>query len=199
MKRIIVAGAGTGVGKTVVSAILAQLLRADYWKPIECGKSDTRTVQKWLTSNIHRPAYVLKAPLSPHQAARMENIHIDIDRIQMPHVTGPLIIETVGGVFTPLQENLVSLDLFKKWDAEWVVVSQHYLGSINHTLLTLEVLKKAGVSILGLIFNGKPNTASESAILQISGVPLLARLLPEFFINRFTIQKYAKQWQTLNL
>ena len=194
MKRIIVAGTGTGVGKTVVSAILAMALKADYWKPIECGKSDTHKVQKWIETSTHRPSYRFKAPLSPHAAAQLENIRIVQERIKIPHVERALIIETVGGVFTPLAENLVSLDLFKQWDASWIVVSKHYLGSINQTLLTLEALKKAGVDILGIVFNGKPNPASESAILKISNVPFFARVLPEFFIRAKTIKKYAEQF-----
>jgi dethiobiotin synthetase len=194
MTRIVVAGTGTGVGKTVVSAILATALKADYWKPIECGKSDTRKVQKWIETHTHRPAYRFKAALSPHAAAELEHVTIVPESIKIPYSDRSLIIETVGGVFTPITQSLVSLDLFKQWDAEWVIVSRHYLGSINHTLLTIEALKRERVSILGIVFNGKPNLASESAILKISGVRFFARVLPEFFIRKKTIQKYAEQF-----
>ncbi|HEY4831436.1 MAG TPA: dethiobiotin synthase [Waddliaceae bacterium] len=202
MHKIMVAGIGTDVGKTIVSAILTTLLKGDYWKPIQCGdeeNSDTATMKRWLdtTYTIHPPAYSLKAPLSPHHAALLENISISLDSITLPQTTRPLIIEGVGGILVPLTPKISSLDLFKSWNCQWVIVSKHYLGSINHTLLTLEVLKKLCLPILGIIFNGDNNPDSESAILEISQVPVLRRLLPEANLNPQTIQRYAKQWQPL--
>ena len=202
MHKIMVAGIGTDVGKTIVSAILTTLLKGAYWKPIQCGdeeNSDTATIKRWLDSTytIHPPAYSLKAPLSPHHAARLESTSIGLDSITLPQTMRPLIIEGVGGILVPLTSKISSLDLFKSWDCQWVVVSRHYLGSINHTLLTLEVLKKLRLPILGIIFNGEPNPDSESAILEISQVPVLGRLLPEANLNPQTIQRYATQWQPL--
>lgn len=202
MHKIMVAGIGTDVGKTIVSAILATILKGDYWKPIQCGdeeNSDTSTMKKWLDSTytIHPPAYSLKAPLSPHHAARLESTSIGLDSITLPQTMRPLIIEGVGGILVPLTSKISSLDLFKSWDCQWVIVSRHYLGSINHTLLTLEVLRKLRLPILGIIFNGEPNPDSESAILEISQVPVLGRLLPEANLNPQTIQRYATQWQPL--
>ncbi len=203
MHRIMVAGIGTDVGKTIVSTILTTLLKGDYWKPIQCGdeeNSDTATVKRWLDTarhTIHPPAYSLKAPLSPHHAAHLENTLIRLDSIILPQTTRPLIIEGVGGILVPLTPKISSLDLFKSWDCKWVVVSMHYLGSINHTLLTLEVLKKLCLPILGIIFNGEPNPDSESAILEISQAPVLGKLLPEDNLNLQTIQRYANQWQPL--
>ena len=199
-KKIMVAGSGTGVGKTVVSAVLTTLLQGDYWKPIQCGDeeiSDTvqmRTLIELAKHKIHPPAYSLKAPLSPHHAARLENrlIHLNF---KPPQTVRPLIIESVGGVFVPLTTEKLTLDLFKRWNAIWVVVSRHYLGSINHTLLTIEALKRHRIPIAGLIFNGEPNPDSEAAILKISRIPLLGRLLPEKNLNLQTIKRYAKQWQ----
>lgn len=198
-----VAGISTDVGKTVVSAILTTLLNGDYWKPIQCGdeeNSDTATVKGWLNSTIHMihsPAYYLKAPLSPHHAARLENTLIGLDSIILPQTTRPLIIEGVGGIFVPLTPKILSIDLFKSWDCKWIIVSKHYLGSISHTLLTAEVLKKLGLPILGIIFNGENNPDSESAILEISELPLLGRVLPEDNLNPQIIQRYAKQWRPL--
>lgn len=203
MHKIMVAGIGTDVGKTIVSAILTTLLKGDYWKPIQCGNeenSDTATMKRWLDTtghSIHSPTYSLKAPLSPHHAARLENTLIRLDSIILPQTTRPLIIEGVGGIFVPLTSKISSLDLFKSWDCQWVVVSRYYLGSINHTLLTLEVLKRLNLPILGIIFNGEPNPDSESAILEISQAPVLGRLLPETNLNPQTIQRYATQWQPL--
>lgn len=201
MPNIMVAGTGTDIGKTVVSAILTTLLKGDYWKPIQCGTpthSDTATMQKLIDvqqHEIHLPVYALKAPLSPHHAARLENITIDIESIIPPLTTRPLIIEGVGGVYVPLTTRTLSIDLFKLWDCRWILVSKHELGSINHTLLTCEALKSHRVSLAGIIFNGQPSVDSEAAILEISGLPLIGRLFPEAEINRQTIQRYAKQWQ----
>lgn len=192
MQRIIVAGIGTEVGKTVVSAILTTLLDGEYWKPIQCGDEGIAPLIK---QRIHPPAYSLKAAVSPHHAARLENISICPELIQLPETTRPLIIESVGGIFVPLSKKILTIDLFEKWKARWVVVSRHYLGSINHTLLTLEALKQRKLSIAGLIFNGEPNPDSEAAILELSGIPFLGRVLPEANLNLQTIERYAKQWR----
>ena len=199
MVDIVVAGISTEVGKTVVSAIITTLFDGDYWKPIQSGEvdSDSEMVSKLLPSRhiIHPSAYSFKAPLSPHHAARLENQTIDPDKITAPVTNRPLIAEMAGGIFVPLSENLLSIDLFKAWDAKWILVSKNYLGSINHTLLTIEALKIRQVPILGLIFNGKPNPDSENAILKFSNTPVLGRLFPEKRMNLSTIQRYAKKWQ----
>lgn len=203
MHKIMVAGSGTEVGKTVVSAILVTLFQGNYWKPIQCGKeaeSDSAVIKKLIDPNRHRvfsSRYSLQAPLSPHHATRLENKEIDPNSLHPPLSEHPLIIEGVGGVLVPLTDDFLSIDLFQGWKSKWVVVSKHYLGSINHTLLTLEALKKRNIPIAGLIFNGAPNPDSEKAILNISDVPFLGRLLPETHIDFLTIQKYAKQWHSL--
>lgn len=141
MVDIIVAGIGTGVGKTVVSAIITTLFKGDYWKPIQSGEvdADSQVIAKLLSleCTVHPPAYSFKAPLSPHHAARLENQTIDPDKIIPPNTNRPLVIEMAGGIFVPLRDNLLSIDLFKSWNASWILVSKHYLGSINHTLLTI--------------------------------------------------------------
>lgn len=201
MKKFIIAGIGTEVGKTVVSAILTTCLKGDYWKPIQCGDeedSDTAMMKKLIDTaiySIHEPIYSLQAPLSPHHAARLENISIRLDNIVPPQTTRPLIIESAGGIFVPLSTKTLSFDLFKSWNIPWIVVSRHYLGSINHTLLTIDALKRNNISIAGIIFNGPPNHDSEGTILEISQVPVLGRLFPESNINPQIIQRYAKLWQ----
>lgn len=198
MRKIIIAGTGPDVGKTVVSAILTTLLNGSYWKPVECGSSDTTIVRQLIDTQkhtIYAPAYCLDAPLSPHHAARLEGLSINVNSIVPPETTSPLIIESVGGVFVPLTTKVLTIDLFSAWkESLWVLVSNHYLGSINHTLLTIEALKQRQISIAGVIFNGKPNPDSEAAILRISKLPLLERLLPESYITTNTIQRYVKQW-----
>lgn len=197
----LISGIGTDVGKTIVSAILATALGADYWKPVTCdseGNRDPDTIKQWLdpaNHTIHPPAYSLKHPLSPHHAARLENVSIDIEKIVLPTTKRPLIIEGVGGIFVPLTTKILTMDLFARWECRWVVVSRHYLGSINHTLLTLDALKWRRLDIAGLIFNGEPNPDSEEVILEVSKLPLLGRLLPESPLNQQTIQRYAEQWK----
>lgn len=201
MPKIIVAGTGTDVGKTVVSAILTTLTQGDYWKPIQCGSrenSDTDIMKTLIDTKLHRihpPAYSLNAPLSPHHAARLEGISIDFNSIIPPQTSRPLIIEGAGGIFVPLTAKTLSIDLFNSWKSKWIVVSKHYLGNINHTLLTLDALKRLDLPIIGIVFNGEPNPDSESAILEISQASFFGRLLPEKNLNAQTIQKYATQWK----
>jgi dethiobiotin synthetase len=198
-----VAGIGTDVGKTLVSAILTTQLQADYWKPIQSGDEeclDTTLMRRWLDPSkhkVHQPAYSFKAPLSPHHASRLEGVSIDAHKMIVPDTSKTLIIEGVGGVFVPLSIDLLSIDVFQEWNCRWVIVSKHYLGSINHTLLTIEALKQRNIPILGIIFNGLKNDDSEAAIIQNSKVPFLARLLPEQNFNQQTIQRYALQWRSI--
>lgn len=198
---IIITGSGPDIGKTVVSAIFVSSLQGDYWKPIECGSeenSDTATIRSLVNPAHHcifEPAYALKAPLSPHHAARLENTTIEARFIHPPRTTRCLIVETAGGICVPLTHSILSLDVLKSWNARWVVVSKHYLGSINHTLLTIQTLKNLHIPVAGIVFNGEPNQDSEMAILTFSQLPLLGRLLPEANLNPLIIQKYAKQWK----
>ena len=200
MTRFLVAGSGTDVGKTVACAILTQLLEGEYWKPVQCGDpshSDTAQIQKLINFPVHPPAYSLRAPLSPHHAARLEGIPIRPEQIIPPITSKTLIIESVGGVLVPLTSDYLSIDLFKSWNCQWILVSKHYVGSINHTLLTLDLLKKYGIPLAGLIFNGLPNPDTESVILNQIKAPFLARLLPEPIINSQTIQRYTTIWKPL--
>lgn len=196
-----IAGCGTDVGKTVVAAILTNLLKADYWKPIQCGmedSSDTFMMGQWTDeciNTIHHPAYSLKAPLSPHHAARLENISIRTGSIILPKTERTLVIEGVGGIFVPLKTSFLCVDLFQTWSCNWIIVSRNYLGSINHTLLTIEALRQRQIPLAGIIFNGEPNPDSENAILEYSKLSCLGRLLPEPCINLKTIQKYVELWK----
>lgn len=200
MDKIVIAGIGTDVGKTVVAAVMATMVQGDYWKPIQSGSEnpDTQVLTHLLDPSKHQifpPTYTFKAPLSPHHAARLENTSIHIQKIVPPQTKRPLIIEMVGGIFAPLNRRVLSIDLFNSWEAGWVIVSKHYLGSINHTLLTIEALKNRKAQLLGIVFNGEPNPDSEEAILEISALPLLGRLLPEKQITPSIIKRYARKWK----
>lgn len=195
MNNIVVAGIGTGVGKTVVSAILTIALNGIYWKPIETGEKDSKEMEKWLSpSSIFPPAYSFQAPLSLHHAAYLEGISLP-DTLSLPSVDRPLVIESAGGILSPLRVDLSTIDFLCQWKASWILVSKHYLGSINHTLLTIEALKKRSIPLLGIVFNGIPSPFTEEPILKNGEIPLIGHLLPEPELSFLTLQHYARLWQ----
>jgi dethiobiotin synthetase len=199
MKRIFVTGIGTEVGKTVVSAIITEALQADYWKPVQSGAesdSDTATVRSLVQNQqsfFHPEVYRLPLPLSPHAAAEAAGLTIDLENIQLPKTQNHLVIEGAGGIFVPLNNNNLVVDMISGFNCEVMLVSRHYLGSINHTLLTWEALKNRGIKITGIVFNGEPNPASEKFILHYTGLPLLLSVLPETALTPEIIGRYAIQ------
>jgi dethiobiotin synthetase len=181
MKRYVISGIGTEVGKTVVSAIVSEALKATYWKPVQAGElenTDSHKVQR-LTSNVRilPEAYKLKEPMSPHAAAEIEGVNIQLNDFNLPQVDGNFIIEGAGGLLVPINmQGLLYADVFKNWNLPVIIVSRHYLGSINHSLLTAEVLKKRDIKIAGWIFVGEENKTSESIILKVTDLPMIARI-----------------------
>ncbi len=184
-ERLFVTGIGTGIGKTIVSAVLVEKLKADYWKPIQSGdldNSDSLSVQNLLSNSntkIHPEAYRLTQPFSPHKSAALDGITINPENITPPQTNNTLIIEGAGGLMVPLNNQFLILDLIKQLGAEVVLVSQNYLGSINHTLLSINILKQNHIPIKGLIFNGVRDADSESFILNYTGIKLLG-YIPQF-------------------
>lgn len=180
-QRIVVTGIGTDVGKTVVSAIIAETLQSDYWKPVQAGdidNGDSITIAKLTSSvNVLPERYKLSKPQSPHAAAELDGVHIELHELDIPSTSGNIVIEGAGGLMVPLNSKGVTyLELFQKWNLPVVVVSKHYLGSINHTLLTLDALQRANIPVKGLIFLGEENNQTESIILKRSKVQMLARI-----------------------
>jgi dethiobiotin synthetase len=201
MRRIFVTGIDTGIGKTLVSAILTEALEADYWKPIQAGDlndSDTDRVRGLISNSksvLHHEAYRLTQPLSPHAAAAAEGVVIDMDVVRTsipPTGDRDLIIEGVGGVMSPVNDSYVVMDLIKSLDADAVIVSKHYLGSINHTLLTIDAMRRKGLSIVGIFFNGKPVQSSVDFILRYSGMKPLGFIDEEKKVDREVVRKYAQ-------
>lgn len=184
-KSFFITGIGTGIGKTIVSAILVEKLKADYWKPIQSGdldKSDSLSINSLISNNktfIHKETYQLTQPFSPHKSAALDGITIDPEKFILPETSNTLIIEGAGGLMVPLNDQFLMIDLIKKLKAEVILVSQNYLGSINHTLLSIYTLKQHNIPIKGIIFNGKKDSYSEDFILQYSNLPLLGHI-PEF-------------------
>lgn len=200
-KKYFITGIGTDVGKTVVSAIITEALQADYWKPIQAGDldfSDTHKVQALVsntTSVFHPNSYALKTPMSPHASAAIDDVTINITNIVPPKTENHLVIEGAGGLLVPINDTQTIADLIQE-DYHVIVVSRHYLGSINHTLMTLKLLEqmKCDVSIL---FNGPEHPTTETIIKKMGNVNVLGRIDEEATLNKEVIKKYAKKFQPL--
>lgn len=197
MQHYFVTGIGTGIGKTFVSAILTEALEADYWKPVQSGNLDNTdtNIVKHLISNpkstFHPETYRLTQAMSPHAAAAIDNIEISINDILLPQTNKNLIIEGAGGLMVPLNnKGELVIDLIQKLNASVVLVSKNYLGSINHTLLSIEALKYRKIPIAGIIFNGNDELGSEEFILGYSGIKHLFSIPSEEMIDSSTILKY---------
>jgi len=194
--KLFITGIGTDVGKTIAAAIVTQSLEADYWKPIQAGDledSDSHKIKRYLsnaTTVIHPNIYAFKTPASPHLAAELDNVIVDLSEIKEPQTANHLVIEGAGGIYVPLNDNDTIADLIKP-DYKVIVVSRHYLGSINHTLLTVEALKHRGTTIAGIIFNGNENIASESIILKKTGLAMIGRIENEPYFDQNVIADYA--------
>jgi dethiobiotin synthetase len=194
-EKYFVTGIGTDIGKTIVSAILTEKLKADYWKPIQAGdleNSDSFKVKNLISnpkSKIHQESYRLSHPLSPHLSARMDKVEIDIKQLKIPETTNSLIIEGAGGLMVPLNDSELVLDLIKFFNVPVIVVSKNYLGSINHTLLTISLLKQHHIEIKGIIFSGEKNAASEEYILNYTQVDCLGKIPPLTQIKKDTIKE----------
>ena len=198
MYRFFVTGISTGVGKTMVSAIITEALEADYWKPIQAGELDNTDSHNARlisnnTSNIHACNFELKTPMSPHAAAEIDGITINVKDIFEPETDNHLVIEGAGGLLVPLNDMDTVLDLILP-NYKVIVVSRHYLGSINHTLLTVNWLQLKGYDV-SLIFSGDENPTTESIILQKTGVRCLGRINEEPSFDATVIKKYAEQFR----
>ena len=179
MSTIIVAGTDTGIGKTVFSAGLVQALGATYWKPVQSGQ-EAETDSQIVTRLSGRPAlpegYLLHLPASPHLSAEAEGVTIELDRLDLPQVDGVLVAEGAGGVMVPLNREVLYLDLFARWGAPVILCARTQLGTINHTLLSLQALRGAGCDVVGVAFIGEAEDAVEDTICQFGKVAHLGRL-----------------------
>lgn len=198
MKRIFVTGISTDVGKTIASAIITEALKADYWKPVQAGElsnTDSHKVAELILNEktiIHKSSYELNTPMSPHAAAEIDNIKIDLNQIIEPKTTNHLVIEGAGGLLVPLNEKETVLDIIKS-NYLVILVSRHYLGSINHTLLTIESLKQKGLDV-ALIFSGNEHPSTEDIILRKTGVKVIGRINEEAAFDQSLIKQYAAKF-----
>lgn len=194
--KLFITGISTDVGKTIASSIIVEALQADYWKPIQAGdldNSDSHKIKSYVSNNktfIHENSYKLNTPASPHFASELDGITIDLKQIKEPKAKNHLVIEGAGGIFVPLNDTDCVIDLIQT-DYKVIVVSRHYLGSINHTLLTIEALKNRKINIVGIVFSGNENKSSESIILNKTGVKCIGRIEQEPYFDQNVIKEYA--------
>ncbi len=195
-KAYFITGISTDVGKTVASAIITEALEADYWKPVQAGEldnCDTKKVKRLVSntkSKFHPNAYALKTPMSPHGAADIDGIEIDIKKIKAPKTNNHLVIEGAGGLLVPLNNKDTVFNLIKP-EYKVIVVSRHYLGSINHTLLTVNLLKEKGFDV-SLIFSGNEHKTTEDIIKKMTQVPIIGRIEEEPYFDKNVVKEYVE-------
>ncbi|HEX8563788.1 MAG TPA: dethiobiotin synthase [Flavobacterium sp.] len=204
--KLFITGISTDVGKTIASAIITEALEADYWKPVQAGdlhNSDSIRVRKLIRNKktvIHPEALRLHTAASPHLAAEKDGIEISLTEIIEPVTENSIVIEGAGGLFVPLNNTDTILDLIKP-DHAVIIVSRHYLGSINHTMLTIEALQNRNLTIAGVVFSGDKNESTERFILNKSGVRFIGRINDEPYFDQNVIAEYAAEFRNelLNL
>lgn len=176
---IIIAGIHTGIGKTVCSAVICQALGYDYWKPVQAGEldnSDSIFIKRNVTNPdtvIHRERYQLTIPASPHYAAEMDGVEIKPADFILPQTDNDIVVETAGGIMSPLSNNFLNIDLMGQLQLPVIIVSNNYLGSINHTLLTVAAMQQRNIPVKGLVFSGSEFASTREFILQYTQLPLL--------------------------
>ena len=199
MNTYFITGISTEVGKTVASAIITEALEADYWKPIQAGEldnCDTKKVQRLISntnSKFHENSYTLNTPMSPHAAADIDHITIELKNIKPPKTKNHLVIEGAGGLLVPINTKNTILDLIKP-NYKVIVVSRHYLGSINHTLLTLNLLKEKGFDV-ALIFSGNEHKTTEDIITKMTNIKVIGRIEEEPYFDKNVVLEYAEKFK----
>ena len=199
MKRYFVTGISTDVGKTIVSAIMCEALEADYWKPVQAGEldfADAHKVQGLISnkkSKVHPNSYGLNTPMSPHAAAEIDNIKIDLKKIKAPETKNDLVIEGAGGILVPLNDKQTIADLIEK-DDHVILVSRHYLGSINHSLLSIDYLKSKGHKV-SILFSGDEHPTTENIIKKMGGVEIIGRIDEEPYFDKNVVKEYAEKFK----
>jgi len=199
MKKYFITGISTEVGKTIAAAIVTEALEADYWKPIQAGDlehSDTYKIKQFVSNKksvFHENAFALNTPMSPHAAAEIDGITINLKDIIAPKTENHLVIEGAGGLLVPLNDNDTILDLIQP-DYKVIVVSRHYLGSINHTLLTVNFLKEKGFDV-SLIFSGNEHKSTENIIQKMTNITVIGRIDEEPYFDENVIAEYAEKFR----
>lgn len=198
-KKYFITGISTEVGKTIASAIVTEALEADYWKPIQSGDlhfSDTDKVKALISNSksiFYPNSYALNTPMSPDASAAIDGVEITLENIKEPKTKNHLVIEGAGGLLVPLNDTDTILDLIRS-DYKVIVVSRHYLGSINHTLLTVNALKEKGFDV-SIVFSGDQHKTTEASIQRMTKVPVLGRIDDEPYFDQNVIKEYAERFK----
>jgi dethiobiotin synthetase/malonyl-CoA O-methyltransferase len=177
-----VTGTDTDVGKTVAAGILTHAFKAKYWKPIQAGTeptTDSKTIASWLGSDCVLPeGAVLKAPMSPNQAAKREKRELRVADFELPQVEGNLVVEGAGGLFVPINQEETMMDLMAHFGLPTFLVARTGLGTLNHTLLSIEVMRKRKLPLHGVIFSGESHPENEADIAHFGQCPIIGRIPP---------------------
>ena len=200
--KFIICGTDTDIGKTLISSFFVRGLNSFYWKPIQSGiESQTdsqtvRTLSKVSKDKIIKEAYVFTKPLSPHWAAEIDQKTINFDMLRLPKVNGPMIVETAGGLMVPLTRNFLQIDQIRQWNLPVILVCKSSLGTLNHTLLSIEALKRRNIEILGLVVNGEKHLDNPKTLVEFSGIPLIT----EFpYIKKIDSNNFDIIWKELDI
>ena len=200
--KFIICGTDTDIGKTLISSFFVRGLNSFYWKPIQSGiesQTDSQTVEtlsQVSKDKIIKEAYVFTKPLSPHWAAEKDQKTINFDKLKLPIVDGPLIVETAGGLMVPLTRNFLQIDQIKKWNLPVILVCKSSLGTLNHTLLSIEALKRRNIDILGLVVNGEKHLDNPKTLIEFSGIPIITEF-PE--IKKIDSNNFDILWKELDI
>ena len=200
--QIVVCGTDTDVGKTIVSSWLVQGLGAHYWKPVQSGldgngdRGRVRDLLKLSDDRLLPEAYAFQQPVSPHWAAEIDGVELDPRALTLPTVDGPLVVETAGGLMVPLTRRWMQIDQLQQWERPVVLVARSGLGTLNHTLLSLEALRKRQIRVLGLILNGPPHADNPTTLEQFGDVAVLGHLPP---LQPLTAEALEHEWSRQNL
>ena len=200
--KFIICGSDTDIGKTVISSFFVRGLNSFYWKPIQSGidsETDSQAVErlaKIKKTKIINEAYIFREPVSPHWAAEIDKKVINFKLLNLPSVNSSLIVETAGGLMVPITRNYLQIDQIKKWDIPVILVCKSGLGTLNHTLLSIEALKIRNIKILGLIINGEKHLDNPKTLTEFSNVPIIAEFpcLKKIDYNDLDIL-----WEKLNI
>ena len=200
--QLVVCGTDTDVGKTIVSAWLVQGLKAYYWKPVQSGldgggdRGRVRDLLKLSDDRLLPGAYAFQQPVSPHWAAEIDGVELDPRALTLPAVDGPLVVETAGGLMVPLTRRWMQIDQLQEWQRPVVLVARSGLGTLNHTLLSLEALRKRQIRVLGIILNGPPHADNPATLEQFGDVSVLGHLPP---LQPLTADALEHEWSRQNL
>ncbi len=200
--KFIICGTDTDIGKTLISSFFVKGLNSFYWKPIQSGielQTDSQTVEKLAQvskEKIIKEAYVFTKPLSPHWAAEIDQKIINFNKLRLPKVQDSLIVETAGGLMVPITRNFLQIDQIKQWNLPVILVCKSSLGTLNHTLLSIEALKRRDIEIFGLVVNGEKHLDNPKTLVDFSGIPLIAEFpyIPKVDSNNLDIL-----WKELNI